>query len=953
MSNNLESAQAKGAPKEFPDYTRTFAEVYLAELDYVKKRRDKMDISSDAVGKECERVRKELPENSSPKTEEIQKLEKSQTGVFGFLDKSKAWFLLVLLLVATLGVLCLEINCGLKIPTSWHLETLTNWYLDALWMWVLLLIAWSLWFLLFLIQCNLETTKIIKPQYSEGIKPCTNTGLVGLAFSGGGIRSAIFNLGLLQSLAKNKVLQYSDYLSTVSGGGYIGSCLSSLLVGKGDDTKEPKTSTKPEEFPLRQQWNSGEECKEVSYLRANKNYLGLNTSVFNLGNLHLLGLNISAKLLLNTVFLAFMILLTCVLYWLEPSLYDENNQLSISNISRAIWVIAAIMTLWVVVIRLTHVCGLFGLDCYESRKKADSQITCGTAIAIIAVILGAIVFLFDFIYTQTWDGIIGKTDSFFNFRNIIIFLLVASITVVLGGHLSLYKSSIQTKLLHLVLFVALITVLITLPIGLLSVAYKVESHFQMPYLAELTCDSLLPATKSATPEKKNNCVKSLQPKIERLYLESDGYLREMLEKLQNLKEAKSVFTDDFIREMLEKLQMPNAKNIDYFEKVMQPKLIAVATNVKNNNIVRQSIAVVMLIISVFLILVGWFTNINSNSLHYFYRDRLAKTFLIRRSKGEIKPDHCLLLKDLHQLHNGPYYLVNTTLNVPSSENPSLHKRGSDSFIFSRLYCGAESTGFRRTETYNHGQTKLATAMALSGAAVSPEMGKDTNPVLRLIMTLLNYRLHQWLPNPKFNKQLRVWGPSYLLKELFGLNTENDVLLNLSDGAYYENLGIYPLLKRRCKLIIASDAAADPNCQLMDFANLQRKARIDFGINIDIDMSELHPDKETRNAKAYFVKGTIHYPGGETGTLFYIKTTMMGKEPEDLLAYRRNNSSFPDQSTANQFFDDAQFESYRKLGELVGKELCSKKEDKECEIKEEIEQIFGKDQYLCSVDNRKG
>ena len=46
---------------------------------------------------------------------------------------------------------------------------------------------------------------------------------VGLSFSGGGIRSATFNLGILQALAKGRMLRAFDYISTVSGGGYISS----------------------------------------------------------------------------------------------------------------------------------------------------------------------------------------------------------------------------------------------------------------------------------------------------------------------------------------------------------------------------------------------------------------------------------------------------------------------------------------------------------------------------------------------------------------------------------------------------------------------------------------------------------------------------------------------------------------------------------------------------------
>ncbi|MET0504736.1 MAG: hypothetical protein ABWZ85_05365, partial [Luteibacter sp.] len=57
---------------------------------------------------------------------------------------------------------------------------------------------------------------------------------IGLALSGGGIRSATFCLGLLRALARNKVLHRVDYLSTVSGGGYIGSAFGRLFHGGTD-----------------------------------------------------------------------------------------------------------------------------------------------------------------------------------------------------------------------------------------------------------------------------------------------------------------------------------------------------------------------------------------------------------------------------------------------------------------------------------------------------------------------------------------------------------------------------------------------------------------------------------------------------------------------------------------------------------------------------------------------
>jgi len=95
--------------------------------------------------------------------------------------------------------------------------------------------------------------------YSDG-------NFVGLALSGGGIRSATFNLGVLQGMARCGLLPYFDYLSTVSGGGYIGSWFAAWLKRKGF-TKVC--------HQLRPEWRgqAGEETPEVQFLRSYSNYL--------------------------------------------------------------------------------------------------------------------------------------------------------------------------------------------------------------------------------------------------------------------------------------------------------------------------------------------------------------------------------------------------------------------------------------------------------------------------------------------------------------------------------------------------------------------------------------------------------------------------------------------------------------------------------------------------------
>ncbi len=98
-------------------------------------------------------------------------------------------------------------------------------------------------------------------------EPSTNLKLTGVALSGGGIRSAAFCLGVIQALADRGVFARMDYLSTVSGGGYLGAALSHLLNGRGEEQK-----TTPDAFPLRM--GSGTvEPPALQHLRNSSNYL--------------------------------------------------------------------------------------------------------------------------------------------------------------------------------------------------------------------------------------------------------------------------------------------------------------------------------------------------------------------------------------------------------------------------------------------------------------------------------------------------------------------------------------------------------------------------------------------------------------------------------------------------------------------------------------------------------
>ena len=166
---------------------------------------------------------------------------------------------------------------------------------------------------------------------------------------------------------------------------------------------------------------------------------------------------------------------------------------------------------------------------------------------------------------------------------------------------------------------------------------------------------------------------------------------------------------------------------------------------------------------------------------------------------------------------------------------------------------------------------------------------------------------------------------YLLLELFSCADEHRNLVNLSDGGHIDSLGVYELLRRRCRVVIASDATADPEHSFSDLVQLLRMARIDLGVHItDLQLDPLIPSTETGLSKNHVVAGKILYPVGtdkyEEGTFIYVKSGLIVRDPYDLLSYRREHPEFPQESTVDQFFDETQLESYRELGYQSGREL---------------------------------
>lgn len=257
-----------------------------------------------------------------------------------------------------------------------------------------------------------------------------------------------------------------------------------------------------------------------------------------------------------------------------------------------------------------------------------------------------------------------------------------------------------------------------------------------------------------------------------------------------------------------------------------------------------------LAISIGLFLVGYFLNPNSLSFHRFYRKQLADAFLRHTLKcrnlllREVFPQK--VTEATQQNARAPYPLINTCLNLqnPGGDNKFKGAKASDYFLLSPMWCGSKLSGYVRTALFDgYKHMTLPAALTISAAAVNPGMGIYSNKLLSVLMTLFNARLGFWVNNPSsaprklFGLELpnwatfRVWWPSFFFKELFSKIGTDNRKLNISDGGHIENLAVYELLRRKCRLIMAVDAGADPMSTFADFENLTIRARNELGIDI--------------------------------------------------------------------------------------------------------------------------
>ncbi len=355
--------------------------------------------------------------------------------------------------------------------------------------------------------------------------------------------------------------------------------------------------------------------------------------------------------------------------------------------------------------------------------------------------------------------------------------------------------------------------------------------------------------------------------------------------------------------------------------------------------------------------------LNHSSLHAFYRARLTRSFLGAANPARfaqagddgnlamLKPvrsrgtatrfieadarDDVSLADYAPQRHGGPVHLLNVCVNETENLRGGLSNVDRRGQLLTLAPRGLARLGLGGWRPLPRGQDHtLGTWMAVSGAALASGLGPRTQPGISALLTLMGARLGLWWQGAaRWSGGLarRLTRRELLLRELLGRFDRRQPAWFLSDGGHFENTGAYALLAQECGFIVLADCGADPGYQFSDLENLVRLARIDLQAEIQFlkpcpgrpaprhvgSLDELAGNE----SEACIAVAQVHYlRSGREGLLVLVKPNLFQGLPIDLVNFRRKNEDFPQQASTDQSFSEAQWESYHKLGEIFGRML---------------------------------
>lgn len=279
------------------------------------------------------------------------------------------------------------------------------------------------------------------------------------------------------------------------------------------------------------------------------------------------------------------------------------------------------------------------------------------------------------------------------------------------------------------------------------------------------------------------------------------------------------------------------------------------------------------------------------SMHVFYKRRLHRAFAMERTSDLAARE--LSFDVPHEFSSGtlPEFISCAAANVTDYAVVAPGLRAV-SFTFGAGSIGSSvrKIDFMDLSGYSslmdpkarRLDTTVPAAMAISGAAISPAMGKETRPWLTALMALANVRLGVWMPNPRWVQarvtrvdELRssiaaleeapseggrardlkrtrleleaeeeLWWErprvSYLLKEMFGMHSLDDRFLYVTDGGHYDVLGLVELLRRGCTRIFVFDASGGQPGTFSSMGDAMALAQAELGLQVDLPLHDIRP-----------------------------------------------------------------------------------------------------------------
>lgn len=811
-----------------------------------------------------------------------------------------------------------------------------------------------------------------------GIDP--DSPLTGIAISGGGIRSATFALGVLQTLAEEDELRNADYLSTVSGGGYIGSCLTSLLTVT--SAEDPKQTSKtpaglgPGSFPMTSLAADEDASYEglsgrhqMHHLRRGGRYLSEQLRVTSRAFQRLIGTFTGGIILHVVMYVIGYVALVSGVHLLsmvvtgsdtlnESLIYLGFQQSGVidaySDVQEMLW------QMWLQMTSTFEVYGPWhhGATLFQPFLNDGAYLTSlwfGLALGMSAVVGAWFVVQERFHHLmQRWFGSNRAGQSA---RSMAELVIVKSITItyfVAGGILMLlprwypewaYYSSNGHAELYVPIPMAVMFTITTLVFGAM-----VESRLRdldgrhrvvRSYLGAVRGMGLTFLIVSALVPVMLVLLHTLSA-ISFVTLATALVSMAVGGSVASSKEGSSKIVGAILR------WLQRHPSLIYGMAAMAVIILPFASLTRwlMGSLYFTSswddILIIAIISGGVLLLLTVVFDANRLSPFRFYRDRIAEAFLrtqrIPKQEGfaqTIRSDEDLKLNQLGRRTTddgrptpnailAPYHIITAALNLERAKGLLRADSKSIHFLFSPRYVGSDETGYIPTPN----DVTVGDAVAVSGAAASSLAGRYSSFGQRFFSVLFNVRLGQWILNPKYHTAEKgLWGSNeiwlpYLMREVLGSANASTRRIHVSDGGHTgDNLGLLPLLQRKCEVIVVIDGEQDKEYTFGSFNHAIRLALVELDHRIDIDLGPI--EKKERSV----VRGVVHYRGGGHGTIYYAKSSVTRPDlgvnlPEHVENYDRKEPDFPHQSTGDQFFDPEQFEAYRALGEYVGIQLVS-------------------------------